>query len=207
MIRPEEVWRLMGCRAEPDEQVKALAESCVAELEAAVTPRFTARREKLLLDGALVRMGGLEVRSESLAKHLKGCTEVILFAATLGTAADQLLRRSAVRSVSRGSAMDAAASAMIEAFCDEQTASMQRAETRFRSRFGPGYGDLPLEFQRPLLRYLEADRRIGLSVTDSLMLVPVKSLTAIIGVAKDGEQSLSARCAVCSMTGCPFRSV
>lgn len=206
MIRPEKVWRLMGCKSEPDEQVKSLAESCVAELEAAVTPRFAARREKLSLDGALVRMGGLEVRSESLAKHLTGCSEVILFAATLGTEADRLLRRSAVRSVSRGSAMDAAASAMIEAFCEEQISSFREENLCPRSRFGPGYGDLPLEFQRPLLSFLEADRRIGLSVTDSLMLVPVKSLTAIIGLSTDRAQS-AAGCAACPMTGCPFRSV
>jgi len=132
---------------------------------------------------------------------------VILFAATLGTEADRLISRSQILSVSRGSAMDAAASAMIEAFCDEQIAALQEDGLTLRPRSGPGYGDLPLDFQRPLLSFLEADRRIGLSVTDSLMLTPTKSLTAIVGIDRSGQSGLSQKCAACSMTDCPFRSV
>ena len=198
----------MGCRAEPDEQVKALAESCIAELERTAAPKWVYRRESLAVFDDLVQMGPLEVHSESLSGHLSGCTEVILFAATLGTTVDLLLRRCQIASVGRGAAMQAAAAAMIEAFCDECQLELEKtAGLYLRPRFSPGYGDLPLEFQKPLLRFLETDRRIGLTVTDSLIMVPTKSVSAIIGLTPDRQSCRIHKCASCPKTDCPFRSV
>ena len=46
-------------------------------------------------------------------------------------------------------------------------------------RKSPGYGDLPIELSRTILNELDAMRKIGVSITDSNLLVPSKSVTAI----------------------------
>jgi cobalamin-dependent methionine synthase I len=59
-----------------------------------------------------------------------------------------------------------------------------------RPRFSPGYGDLSLSVQSDLLNVLDARRNIGLTLSDSLMMIPQKSVTAIVGlkpIHKDKE--------------------
>ena len=50
------------------------------------------------------------------------------------------------------------------------------------ARFSPGYGDLPLEFQREIFRALDVPRRIGVSLGSSCLMSPSKSVTAIVGI-------------------------
>lgn len=202
-----EVYRYMGCREEPDSQLKDLVESCLEELETAAVPRQVSRRVKLaLLEGNRLRLGELEAASQSLHRHLEGCTEAVLFAATLGTGVDLLLRRCAVAEMGRAVVMQAAAAAMVEAFCDRCQLELARESALFlRPRFSPGYGDLPLSFQKPLLAYLESDRRIGLSVTDSMMMVPTKSVSAVIGLTPEEQGCQTDKCAACPNLDCPFR--
>ena len=50
-----------------------------------------------------------------------------------------------------------------------------------RPRFSPGYGDLPLALQREVFAALDCPRRIGLTLSDSLLMSPTKSVTALIG--------------------------
>ena len=50
---------------------------------------------------------------------------------------------------------------------------------RLKPRRSPGYGDLPLELSRRILDELDAPRKLGVSITDSNLLVPSKSVTAI----------------------------
>ncbi|MBQ6110986.1 MAG: hypothetical protein IJL01_01180 [Synergistaceae bacterium] len=51
------------------------------------------------------------------------------------------------------------------------------------SRFSPGYGDLGMNVIEDIITILNATKRIGLSVTRSLMMTPVKSVTAVAGLA------------------------
>ena len=50
------------------------------------------------------------------------------------------------------------------------------------ARYSPGYADFPLAAQRELLALLDAPRKVGVSLTDSLLMVPSKSVSAVIGV-------------------------
>ena len=51
----------------------------------------------------------------------------------------------------------------------------------------PGYGDFPLVEQRTLLGLLDASRKVGVSLTDALLMVPSKSVSAVIGVRPSGS--------------------
>ena len=207
-IDRREIYRYMGASGEPDGALKALAEEALAQVMAAAVPRQVSRRVSLSLEtGGSVRLGQLETASKSLYRHLEGCTEAFLFAATLGTGIDLLLRRSTLSGMGRTVAIQAAAAAVIEAFCDECEKGLAAAAEGLYlvPRFSPGYGDLPLSFQKSLLSFLESDRRIGLSVTASLMMVPSKSVSAVIGLTPDKGRCGVHTCAACGKRGCPFR--
>ena len=74
--------------------------------------------------------------------------------------------------------------ALCDAFCDDMEKEMG---VSLRPRFSPGYGDLPLSVQKDIISLLEAPKRIGLSLNDSLLMSPTKSVTAFAGISNSTE--------------------
>ena len=103
--------------------------------------------------------------------------------------------------------LDALASAMTEEFCDSAENEMKaKLPGNFTWRFSPGYGDYPIELQPDMIRFLNADKLIGLTATESNILIPRKSVTAVIGVSEDEQEQALRGCAVCKMReNCRYR--
>lgn len=74
-----------------------------------------------------------------------------------------------------------------------------------RPRFSPGYGDLPLALQRDIFHALDCARKIGLTLNDSLMMSPAKSVTAIIGITDRAGENTGKDCTGCDKQDCVFR--
>ena len=73
------------------------------------------------------------------------------------------------------------------------------------SRFSPGYGDYPLRCQREILQYADAPRKIGVTLTAGDMMVPHKSVTALVGLADHPVTGRLAPCSECVLRGeCTF---
>ena len=117
-----------------------------------------------------------------------------MFCATLSAQVDALIRRWESGDMLRALALDCCAAAAVEQMCDQIELELQGQfpGCSFPFRYSPGYGDLPLELQNPLLDLLDAPRRVGLCASASHILTPRKSVTAILGVA-DGP--IQANCA------------
>lgn len=202
------VFRYMGMAGHaPDEALTALAESCLPNFLEAVRPRACYGETDVVIDGATVTLGPLRVESRDLARNLRGCDRAVCFAATLGAEADRLRRRSSVTSPARALVLDAMGSAGIEAVCDglcEHIRAMH-PDRKLRPRFSPGYGDLSLEFQRPFLTLLDAQRKAGITLLDSLLMTPQKSVSAIVGLAHTGCDLGRSDCDGCGKKDCEFR--
>lgn len=179
-----------------------------SELNAAATPRSQSREFPLSFWENGVRLGDFSIESADLRRHLRGCRRAVLFAATLGPGVDFLLTRAQKMDMSRAVVLQACAAAMTENWCDASEAPIkERAAVRglhLRARYSPGYGDFPVRYQRPILRILDSQKRIGLSVTGSSMLVPIKSVTAVIGLADEASECHVAKCMDCTLP-CAFR--
>ncbi|MGN1414584.1 MAG: vitamin B12 dependent-methionine synthase activation domain-containing protein [Anaerovoracaceae bacterium] len=213
----------MGAAAESDTDPRILEgiEAALAELRRRTRPRFLRKICPLDFCGAsgeLLSVGGLfSVKSRSLQVNLRDCSQVVLFAATLGAEADQLIRRASCRDISQGLIMEAAATAWIEDFCDtcqmKIEEEMNRQEKTLRPRFSPGYGDFDIAYQKDMIRLLDTPRQLGVSLTEGGMLVPSKSVTAVMGVASrnGGENSGSRQrchihgCEACNKKDCLYR--
>lgn len=169
----------------PDGQTASLIRSACSELRSVIVPQAVYDIFPLHHDG-LTRFSfaGESMISEDLSRNLDHCTDVALFAATLGPKADALIRRTQASDSARAAVLQAAGAMFIESFVD----SLDRVITdRFAAqgkkthpRYSPGYGDVPLEKQRIFFSLLPC-AKIGLTLMDSLVMAPEKSVTAFIG--------------------------
>ena len=111
--------------------------------------------------------------------------------------------------MSRAVVLQAASAAMIEAYCNEVNAQLKKeAEGRgsyLRPRFSPGYGDFSLEYQKEICRTLSAEKTVGITLTDSLLMLPSKSVTAVIGAGKTPCGCEPEGCENCGKTDCLYR--
>ena len=208
-IPREEVLRYLGCPGTEDPATLALVEGCSARLLAAARPKWTYRVFDLAVQTDGVRLDcGLLLPGRDLAAHLRGCSRAALLAATLSAPVDALLRRAQAEDLADAVALDCCATAAVEAVCDlaEAEIRVRFPGCSFPFRFSPGYGDLPIELQDPILRLLDAPRRVGLCATDRHILTPRKSVTAVLGIS-DGEISPQKRgCASCTFRDrCKFQ--
>ena len=200
----------MGVREVPAENIAELLERCEKRVLDVIRPNYVYREAELEFTENGIRAGDMNelLTGSDIARHLAGCTKAVLFAATLSAEADKLIRQAAVTDVAESFAIDCLCSAAVEQVCDaaeEEIFSVIEAPYR-TWRFSPGYGDLPLGIQGSFLKMLNAQRRIGLTVTDSMLLIPSKSVTALIGIS-DAPVSRGKRgCGSCNMReNCAYR--
>lgn len=208
-FREEEALRYLGAKGAPDARTLALLRAAADELEACAAPRYAALRVPVEIAGARVTLQAFTADSPALAARLSGCREAYLFAATLGAQVDRAMARLSRTEVARAFALQACAASALECFSDDVCAALA-AECApkglfLRSRFSPGYGGFSIEHQTDLLCALQADRRLGLAETDSHMLTPLKSITAVIGLSREKQPCAQHKCAQCDNFSCEYR--
>ena len=182
-IDPLEALRYLGHRGAPDGELLARIEALSGSLLGAAKPRLVWRRLPLRPENDEL------IEGQDLRSLLRESTEIVLFAATLGAEVELLLRRAQLRDMA------------IENVCDNFCADLAQevAPAHLTDRFSPGYGDLPLAHQRVIFDALNVTRRIGVTLTGSGLMLPQKSVTAILGIAPTPQPRRDDRCAGCSM--------
>ena len=135
--------------------------------------------------GDHVDLGLTSVESKALAKNLKNCRRAVIFGATVGMEIDRRIARYSAVSPVKALVFQAIGAERIEALCDVFCQSIKNDLSdgeKLCPRFSPGYGDLSIEFQREIFSLLGCERRIGLTLNESLVMSPSKSVTAIVGI-------------------------
>lgn len=187
-ISKKEAFRYMGIKAEtlPDE-MEELFGVCVSEFKKAVSYKAClAETEIRFFGNGRLDLGFGEIESFHLEKNLQGCKRAVVFAATTSIAVDRLINRFSKLQPSKSLMIDAVASAAVEDWCDIINSEIsQKGETK--PRFSCGYGDFSLSHQKDILELLDAQRKIGITLSESLMMLPVKSVTAIVGIKEEGK--------------------
>ena len=136
---------------------------------------------------------------KDIARLLDGCSEVVFMALTLGAELERVLMKQEVTDMSDALVLDICASAAVEAAADDFE--------RLTNRFSPGYGDFDLSHQRPLLELLNASRAAGITLTPSQLMVPRKSVTAVMGISSNIREKVLGGCGRCPLLSrCSYRS-
>ena len=174
----KEILRYAGCKS-ADSEISALLKSCIDEVRDKLVYKVCYRTLPVSIDGDYCDFGAFGLCSENLAATLSGCKKVIIFAATIGVEIDRLIAKYGRISPSKAVIIQAIGAERIEALCNTFCADIGKDTT---PRFSPGYGDLPLDAQRQIFAILDCSRQIGLTLNDSLLMSPTKSVTAFIGI-------------------------
>ncbi len=175
----KEVYRYSGCR-EGEESIDALVKECLAEVKN-LTYKVVYGIFPVEDTGDGVKIGDIATKSLDLKKNLKGCKTACIFVATVGIEMDRLISRYGIISPSKAIIMQGIGAERIESLCDRFCAELGE-KRKIKPRFSPGYGDLPLEKQRDIFRILDCARKIGVTLNDSMLMSPSKSVTAIVGI-------------------------
>lgn len=128
------------------------------------------------------------VISKDLTRNLHGCSQVYLFAATIGTGFDRLLQTTRLKSMADAAIMQAIGATAVEFVCDRLNEKLNcEAESqgfKARPRYSAGFGDFTLENQKGFFEILNPSKYCGITLKDNLIMAPEKSVTALIGLEK-----------------------
>ena len=178
----KEILRYAGCKAS-DEETNALMRACIKEVQDKLTYKVCYMELPVAIDHDSCDFGIFRFKSQNLSVNLSGCKKAILFAATTGVEIDRMIARYGKISPTKALFFQAIGAERIEALCDLfcEEISLEYGMA-LKPRFSPGYGDLPLTVQKDIFAVLDCERKIGLTLNNSLLMSPSKSVTAFVGL-------------------------
>ena len=176
--------RYLGAKTE-DQEAERLLRKVLDDYRSVFSPRHvTAFFPVESIDHVVTFVGtDVQLEGESIRRHFSGATEGLFSAFTLGIAFDKKVRELSLSHPSESVALNAIGSAYAERKADEllKEVRLQKEREGFKTtfRFCPGYGDLPLKTNIAIASALAAGKRIGLTVTEDGLLLPVKSIVGV----------------------------
>ena len=177
-----------------DASIDKLIDESIEEIKKIINFRYTYKKYKISVeeDGVDIKNTTLFLAGKSIRKHLKNSEEAYLMAATLGNQVDKRIAYYEKTSITKSMIFDACATTAIEEGCDQveemiKSRVLEAGNTGITFRYSPGYGDLDIDIQQDFLRVLNAPRKIGLTASKYNMLLPSKSVTAVIGVLNEED--------------------
>ena len=203
----KEILRYAGCKA-TDCETEKLMKMCIDEVKDKLKYQVCYCEMPVKAEGICCDFEAFSLRSKNLVQNLQNCKRVIIFAATVGVEIDRLIAKYGHISPANALMFQAIGAERIEALCDMFCHEIAKEKGMgLKPRFSPGYGDLPLSAQKDIFSILMPERQIGLTLTDSLLMSPSKSVTAIAGLSEQVEIERNNKCSICEKIDCIYRGV
>ena len=186
-LRRREIYRYLRLEGNaPDAATFADVERNLKRLEKTVSVRHVASLRPVTKEKGAIVFGDFSTTSAVLQQNMKTSEYALLFAMTLGPAVDRLISRLLITSRADAFITDACCAEYLESYANRYCAHVREeaAQQGFiaHPRFSPGFADFGLEFQWPLIHSLQADRKMHIALTEGNMLVPTKTITALMGL-------------------------
>lgn len=148
--------------------------------------------------------------SKNLVSSLNDSKTAVLFLATIGAG----LEKKASLAMKEGDPLKGylldrigsmAVESLAERFEDKMRRKYARENKSVSMRFSPGYCDWKIEDQFELDKIIDFSRA-GVSLNQSCMMVPKKSISGIIGIGnKDTYREVNTPCSACNLSDCSYR--
>ena len=203
-IDKKEVLRYLGYKGNLEEKTDSLIDLCINEISLSASPKTV--YAVFDTDGENLKNTVFTLCGNDIKNHLSGCGKCVLMAATLGAEIERKIAQTQISDMAKALVLDACATATIESVCDSLCAKIEKeiAPLKLTSRYSPGYGDFPLKMQRDLISVLDAGRKIGLTLTPENIMIPRKSVTAVMGITD--EKRTPKTCEICNLKDtCTYR--
>ena len=199
-----EALRYLGVTSDPEGETRGRLTALMEELRGRIVPRHVLRVMEIRRRGGELTLGEQVPLPGKMARDmLRECERAVLLVCTLGPAFEARARTAKTRSMTEAVLLDALGSAWVEAACDEAERELAARfpALHLTDRFSPGYGDLPLNVQPDVLAATDAARRLGVQATESFLMIPQKTVTAVIGLSDKPQPASIRGCAHCPMRG------
>lgn len=205
-IDQKEILRYLGYgKNDADYETLKRIENLTKELTKEISPKVCYEKYLLKKEEDTLLFGIVKTSSVALKKNLQGCEDVVVFVATIGIGVDRIIGKYAKISPLDAVICQAIATALVEAWCDRFCDKLKAEYAFLRPRFSPGYGDFWVENQLEIFKMLDVERKIGVTLTQSMHMVPTKSVSAIVGISKEDTGCIQKGCELCEKTNCQFR--
>ena len=212
-INLKDVYSLMGYGSHtPDDTTSELINDTLLQLESKLRPYCSyviktgkeVNMEQIQIDGLLFTPGKIITHALVHAEYYA------IFAVTLGEEFDhysnQLKQKGDVVNVfvadSIGSVL---AEACVSFLKDRLELESSSKKMKITNSYSPGYCDWRLSEQKKIFQLLSAINT-KIDLTDSCLMIPIKSVTGIIAVGKDVKKKFYS-CDICKMKGCIMRKI
>ena len=185
----DEVLRYLGYRNQNlDKITDDLIDECMEEMRNLIKKKHIHRFFDIYREDKNIYLNetNLALTGDDIKNHLKESESCVLMAVTLGNDVDSKIRYYEMKSITKALILDACATSAVEEICDEICEDLEQTVNKenktLTSRYSPGYGDLSISIQKDFLSVLGAEKAIGLTASSHSILIPRKSVTAIVGV-------------------------
>ncbi|MFA6142054.1 MAG: vitamin B12 dependent-methionine synthase activation domain-containing protein [Candidatus Omnitrophota bacterium] len=191
--------------------ILACINKCLKLAKSRAVPKIIVIKKRIAGIGASIRLdSGLELSTRQISSLLKGASHLYLIAVTIGPS----LEKTATEYMNEGDLLCGYIMDRIGSFACESLAEFVEEDLRnacmckglsVSMRFSPGYCDFPIEEQFKLNRELDFSK-IGISINKSCMMIPKKSITAIVGIGPKGLfKKKRSQCLVCGKKDCSYK--
>lgn len=203
-VNKEEALRYMGYKGQAiDDRLSAIIDDAANECISCVNPAYIYKifpieceENKVCISGSALCFEG-----HDLTRHLSGCNECAIMCVTLGAGFDMRLNMLQATDQTKAFIFNGCGSALAEQLCDavESEILEKTGKKKHNFRFSPGYGDLPLSAQKTIFRLLMPEKTVGVNLTPTNLLIPIKSVTAILGLSETEKTIIADKCSICRL--------
>lgn len=205
-VNRNEVLRYLGYKkGDIGESISRLIDECIEEIKKYSNYKYTYKlfTIKQLEEEIELLNSKLILKGSDISHHLKDSTMCAVLGVTLGSLVDTKIKFYEKTNLTKALILDACASTAIEWVCDEASNKIKEEalndyDLGITYRYSPGYGDFGIDIQPEIINALEAQKKIGLTVTETNILIPRKSVTAIIGFQDKNIISIHPGCRACN---------
>jgi hypothetical protein len=195
-LKKSEILRYLGYRKKQKlkAEISKMIDEMMIEAQKIANPRYRYQVFNLKINEHDNKVEILETElvltGKKITGHLSQAKQVVLLVATLGVEVERKIKRYDITDITKSLIMDAVCTDYIEKVCDLAEVDLKNKLGDFwyiNRRFSPGYGDLPLSVQPKLLKAMQALQKLGIYLNENLLMIPMKSVTGIIGVFAQEE--------------------
>lgn len=200
----DEILRYLGYRGQIiDPVIDKMIDDTIEEIKCLIKERYVYKTFNICKeeDRLYLKETDFYLLGEGIRDHLKNSNTCILMSSTLGHDVDTKIRYYEKIDITKALILDAAATAFIEELCDRICEDIElnlKDNKVLTSRYSPGYGDLPIGVQQEFLSVLGSQKTIGLTASSNSILIPRKSVTAILGVIEKHKNKKLNSCTDCN---------
>ena len=187
-------------------------DECLTKARSLVKPNYIRVEKKITLIGEdfIEIEGRVRFSTGRIAQYIKNSINIAIFLVTIGDEIEKIAGElTSGKEPLQGYLLDRIGSFAVESLAESIESKIRKDYSRLKMsvsrRYSPGYCDWPVEDQRILAKALDFSK-IGVSLTESCMMKPKKSISAIVAIAdKRIFTESGSTCEICEKKDCSYR--